>query len=360
VLSRSLPTGLRRGLVNTLERSGHAFEMDLDYIRPTVSRYRTQSVVVAQNETFIVPPSGPIERPDGHYWNHLRVHRLTDVVVDPTTGLVFAGNKVISQSSYGWRSAADGSFLSTASTRARRANLNYPIDGPIAPFAGAVFNYYHFVIETLPRILHIRSIEPSAVVTLTEPIAGHIHKILTELGIRYRSIPNDAFAHNDVLLCDPSPHPWPHPDNVRMLRDLPIDGTLSDSTYPERIYISRVGSPRELIGERDLEDFLEGHGYISIHMEQLPWSEQVGHFRRARSIVAAHGAGLANTAFMTPGADVFELTTGVVWFPSMRNVSTMAGAQHHLLLMRYQPEVPHGTAQDAIDALQTIFSHRQG
>lgn len=357
--ARMLPSSLRKALVGSLERSGHVFEMDLDYIRPTVTRYRVESVVVAENQTFIVPPSGPIDRPDGHYWNQLRVHRLRNVVVDPTTGLVFAGNKVVSQSSYGWRSAADGAFLSTASTRARRAHRASPIEGPIAPFAGAVFNYYHFLIETLPRILHIRSVEPAAVVTLTEPIAGHVQKILSELEIPYRAIAPHAFEHDEVMLCDPSPHPWPHPDNIRILRDLAIDGSLPDSHYPERIYVSRIGSPRELIGEHDLEVFLQDHGYVSVRMELLPWAEQVGHFRRARSVVAAHGAGLATTAFMTPGSEVFELTTGVVWFPSMRNVSTMAGAQHHLVPMKYRPELPHGTARDAISAMEAVFLHHQ-
>lgn len=354
-LCRGLPWRFRGVLVSSLERSGHVFEMDLDYIRPTVSKYRLASTVVAENTTFVIPPSGPIDHPDGHYWNQLRVHRLRDVVVDPTTGLVFAGNKVISQSSYGWRSAADGAFLSTASTRARRARRSSPIAGPIAPFAGAVFNYYHFLIETLPRILHIRSVQPSVTVTLTEPIAKHVHKILQEIGVPYQSIPKYAFTHDDVFLCDPSPHPWPHPDNIEALRNLPVDGHLDDSAYPKRIYVSRIGSPRELIGERDLEAFLTRHGYESIRMELLPWAEQVGHFRRADSVVAAHGAGLATTAFMKPGSEVFELTTGVVWFPSMRNVSTMAGAQHHLVPMRYRPELPHGTAEDAISAIHEAF-----
>lgn len=355
-LNRILPVRIRATMVYSLERTGHVFEMDLDYIRPTLSQYRVRSTVVAENTTFVLPSSGPIDHPDGHYWNQLRVHRLRGVVVDPTTGLVFAGSKVISQSSYGWRNAADGAFLSSASTRARRVHRQSPLEGPIAPFAGAIFNYYHFLIETLPRILHIRSVEPSAVVTLTEPIASHVHKILDEIGVPFRTIPTFAFTHDDVFLCDPSPHPWPHPDNIRILRELPVDGSRDDSEYPRRIYVSRIGSPRELIGERDLENFLSDFGYTSIRMELLPWAEQVGHFRRADSIVAAHGAGLATTAFMKPGAEVFELTTGVVWFPSMRNVSSMAGAKHHLIPMTYQPELPHGTAEDAIAAIRGAFA----
>ena len=329
--------------------------MDLDYIRPTISRYRISSTPVTSNETFIIPPSGPIDHPDGHYWNELRVHRLRDVVVDPTSGLVFAGSKVVTQSSYGWRNAADGAFLSTASTRARRSRRDSPIQGPIAPFAGAVYNYYHFLIETLPRILHIISIEPAVTVTLTEPVPSHAHKILSELEIEYQVIPKHAFKHNNVLLCDPSPHPWPHPRNIQLLRELPVRGTQVHSQYASKIYVSRIGSPRELIEEQELVAYLAGYGYVAIRMESLSWSEQVEHFRRADSVISAHGAGLANTAFMKAESEVFELATGVVWFPSMRNVSTIAGAQHHLVQMEYRRNDPHGTAQDAISAMQEVF-----
>jgi capsular polysaccharide biosynthesis protein len=327
--------------------------MDLDTLHPLMAQHLRGSVVVADPADVVIPGSGPYDIEDGHHWNALRVHRLTDVVVDPSSGLVFAGPSVIAQSSYGFRAADDGAFLSSAVARARRARGTAPVTGPIAPFGGAVYNYYHFLIETIPRILHILSVEPSARVTLTEPLTAHIRKILDTLGIDYTTVPADAFPHDDVLLCDPAPFAWPHPANVRSLHDLPV-GMAAERQYPTRLHISRTGSVRALAEEHLLDEYLGGLGYVSLRLETLPWEEQVAHFRAADSIVAAHGAGLANTVFMRPGTRVVELTSGTWWFPCFRNIAYLADVHHDLVQVEYEPQHPHGTALASVEALKSL------
>ena len=343
----------------SLERSGHVFEMNLDYIRPTLPMYLLSSTTVASGRNFVIPPSGPITISDGHYWNDLRVHRLRNVVVDPTSALIFAGNKVITQSSYGWRSAADSAALSGAAVRARRIQDPPTVRGPIAPFGSVVFNYFFFLIHTLPRILHILSVEPRVTFTFTDPVPSHVRSALSALDINYEVVSDRPFKHDDVLICDPSRHAWPHPANIDRLNSLDVGGSIDTSSLPRRFYISRIGGARELVGESDFQEYLESRGFQMIRLEKLSWPEQVAHFRHAETVVATHGAGLANTAFMRPGSKVFELTTGVVWFPSMRNVSSMAGAQHHLVRLSYTPEFPYGTAQDAISAMKAVFGDHQ-
>lgn len=353
--SRHLPVRMRAGLVSSLERTARPFEMDLDTLHPRATRHVRSSTVVAPPADIVIAPSGPLRLEAGHHWNALRVHHLDDAVVDPSTGLVFAGENVIAQSSYGFRAADDGAFLSSASTRARRGTRRSPVSGPIAPFGGAVYNYYHFLIETLPRILHILSVEPRARVTLTEPLTAHIPMILGELAIDYVVVPQEAFRHDDVLLCDPAPFAWPHPASVRLLHDLEIEAP-TDRQYPKRIHISRTGSVRELADEHLLDGYLHEHGYVSIRLETLPWSEQVAHFRHAESVIAAHGAGLANIVFMQPGSNVIELTAGTWWFPCFRNIAALAEVRHDLVHLEYDPDHPHGAARDAIDALRALLA----
>jgi hypothetical protein len=339
--------------VSSLERTVRPFQMDLDTLHPLATRYLRSSTVVAEPAHIVVGAEGPHAVESGQHWNALRVHRLTDMVVDPSSGLVFAGDTVISQSSYGFRAADDGAFLSSAAARARRAESRSPVSGPIAPFGGAVYNYYHFLIETLPRILHILTVEPAARITLTEPLTPHIPKILGALGVPYVVVPADAFHHDDVLLCDPAPFAWPHPANVRALHDLAVPAK-TDGEYPARLHISRVGSVRTLADEQVLEDYLAGLGYASVRLETLKWPEQVAHFRHAESVVAAHGAGLANIVFMRPGTRVIELTAGTWWFPCFRNIARIAGVGHELLQVEYEPEHPHGSARASVAALQQL------
>jgi capsular polysaccharide biosynthesis protein len=327
--------------------------MNLDTLHPHAPRHVKASTVVAGPAHVVIDAAGPYALEDGHHWNALRVHRLTDVVVDPSSGLVFAGPTVVAQSAYGFRAADDGAFLSSAASRARRTKHTSPVNGPIAPFGGAVYNYYHFLVETLPRILHIRTVEPTAQVTLTEPLTPHIPKILRALDIPYVSVPAYAFRHDDVLICDPAPFNWPHPANVRALHDLsPADDSMGD--YPARLHISRSGSVRALENEKVLEDYLADLGFVSVRLETLPWPEQVAHFRHAETIIGAHGAGLANIVFMRPRSRVIELTAGTWWFPCFRNIAHIAGVDHELVQLRYEPAHPHGTAQASLDALTTL------
>ena len=101
-ITARLPISARTRLVYSLERSIPTLELDLNHLSPSKSQYVSTSQVVADAEGLVIPASPPIEITDGNYWNPLQVHRLRDVTVDPSTGLVFAGRQVIAQSGYGW------------------------------------------------------------------------------------------------------------------------------------------------------------------------------------------------------------------------------------------------------------------
>lgn len=84
---------------------------------------------------------------------------------------------------------------------------------------------------------------------------------------------------------------------------LPHDGAGKG----ERIYISRAAARRRRVSnEAEVAAALGERGFTTVRMEELTWAEQVAAFRRAKVIVAAHGAGLANLAFCAPGTRVVE------------------------------------------------------
>jgi capsular polysaccharide biosynthesis protein len=51
---------------------------------------------------------------------------------------------------------------------------------------------------------------------------------------------------------------------------------------------------------------LERHGFVPVELETLTLAQQVDLFAKADVVLAEHGAGLANIAFMRPGAQVIE------------------------------------------------------
>ena len=90
--------------------------------------------------------------------------------------------------------------------------------------------------------------------------------------------------------------------------DAEDDAEDGDGASPERIYLSRNRSDqRRLANEHELLPALEAHGFATVYAEEHSMAEQAGLFRRARIIVAPHGAALANIVFSRTGCSVFEL-----------------------------------------------------
>ncbi len=75
----------------------------------------------------------------------------------------------------------------------------------------------------------------------------------------------------------------------------------------ERLFISRAAARRRRVSnEPEVMAALAPMGFEALRLEELSWAEQVACFRRAKVIVAPHGAGLANLVFCAPGTRVVE------------------------------------------------------
>ena len=79
------------------------------------------------------------------------------------------------------------------------------------------------------------------------------------------------------------------------------------SRFGERLYLSRETARRRRVSnEPELWAKLEARGFVKLRLETLSWQEQINAFRGAKTIVAPHGAGLANLVFCGPGTRVVE------------------------------------------------------
>ncbi|MEM9781992.1 MAG: glycosyltransferase family 61 protein [Pseudomonadota bacterium] len=85
-----------------------------------------------------------------------------------------------------------------------------------------------------------------------------------------------------------------------------------DVTPPARpgrlLYLTRRDAGiRRIRNEDALEALLARHGFESITATDYDHAGQVRLFGEARAVITAHGAGLTNTIFMEPGAQILEL-----------------------------------------------------
>ncbi|TMV53007.1 glycosyltransferase family 61 protein [Paenibacillus mesophilus] len=84
-------------------------------------------------------------------------------------------------------------------------------------------------------------------------------------------------------------------------------GSSTETGY-RRIYVSReYAQVRKVTNEEQVCRLLSGYGFHKVLLESLTVAEQIRLFASADTIVAPHGAGLANLLFCRPGTKVLEL-----------------------------------------------------
>jgi capsular polysaccharide biosynthesis protein len=84
-------------------------------------------------------------------------------------------------------------------------------------------------------------------------------------------------------------------------------GQTTQTGY-RRIYVSRENAQvRKVTNEEQVCHLLNGYGFHKVLLESLSVAEQIRLFASADTIVAPHGAGLANLLFCRPGTKVLEL-----------------------------------------------------
>lgn len=121
------------------------------------------------------------------------------------------------------------------------------------------------------------------------------------------------------------------------------DGLLTDLAArlgrPERapddgevIYLSRRGyTGRIMIAEAELEASLLARGVHIVRPEHLSVADQASLMARARVVIGASGAGLANIVFLGPGAHVIEIRPGRLDEPWLEIATANLGLGHSVI-----------------------------
>jgi capsular polysaccharide biosynthesis protein len=189
-------------------------------------------------------------------------------------------------------------------------------------------NYYHFLIDTLPRVWALR--HPTlrhldVTLCITRSLDAAKRSLLCSLlpsnvsirrVHRFSRIHVDRYIHLPYLSKDRVAYrddrvetsagfiPQEYLDFFRhfMLGRAGDDATV---TSGERIYITRRGANmRRLKNEDDVAQYLGHRGFKRIALEEYALEEQAQLFDAARVVVAQHGAALANLIYMREGSVV--------------------------------------------------------
>jgi glycosyl transferase family 61 len=169
-------------------------------------------------------------------------------------------------------------------------------------------NYYHWVIETLPRLFAYSSVsDESPKLIVNSPLADWQVESLNLLGFRSKNLFFlDEGYYRFEKLYFPSDIGI-NPKMLEWLRNALVPPTCA-AAPSKRIYITRrIAARRRLLNEAELEPILLQQGFIIAELENLNFTEQTGLFGEAEIVVGLHGAGLTNMVWAPPGCRVMEI-----------------------------------------------------
>lgn len=176
-----------------------------------------------------------------------------------------------------------------------------------AALIGSSGNYYHWLLDYLPRVPLVSDAGLPLLVGST--LAPFESESLAGLGIRRERLvavpPASVTAFTRLHVPDiGSLERRPHPETVEWLRATFVGGRGPH----RRLWVSRVGArTRRLVNEVAIVDALRPLGFCPVLLDGLGIREQADLFAGAEVIAGPHGAGFANAVFSAPGTALVEI-----------------------------------------------------
>ncbi|TMM49161.1 glycosyltransferase family 61 protein, partial [Sulfitobacter sabulilitoris] len=218
-------------------------------------------------------------------------------------------------------------------------------------------NYYHFLLEVLPRALAAARIAPSGTPILTEddlPVQCYqaLRLALPDHPV-FRIARNQSLTVNRLYsagmgtivndtLASPAPPPAIalryHPSLVAELASLRKAGQGGES--PKRLFLWRASRARTLRNAVALRHRLEERGFHVVDTSSLSFADQIRLMANAEVVVAQSGAQLTNILFAPPGCRVIALFSDAPGI-NYRLWSALGGLLGHKVINIAGPHV-HG------------------
>lgn len=174
-------------------------------------------------------------------------------------------------------------------------------------------NHYHWLLDVLPRyeVAQRSGLRWDHVIgPAVTPVQRACY---ARLGIDETMLlapPSERqFSVREAIVSSfPSLRFSPSPLAVQFARKLFRDCMQETPASPRYIYVSRRKcGQRRVDNENEVERGLTKLGYETVVLENLDFEDQIRLFFNAESIIAPHGAGLANCAFCRPGTSLIEI-----------------------------------------------------
>jgi hypothetical protein len=271
-----------------------------------------------------------------------RVHRLTDVVVCPGSGVVLSRDgRVVAESVTPDMVGRAPLVPSEFRTPVRR------LPGTVALYRSPWRSRYHTLIDHLPRaalLAHPAMRRTGAVTLLHDGPLGPVESwLLPELvgrNVRLMEVEPGTPVVADAVLVPgyvTRAGAGAIPSWYRRWADGVADRAASGG--PRRFFIDSGAGSTGVANRQALDDVLARHQVVSVDPTTMDPAAAVGMFRDAELVVGVHGTGVSQVLFCR-GAHVVELMQGRTLLPRLYYLATSKGLPYD-----YVPSVDRESAR---------------
>jgi capsular polysaccharide biosynthesis protein len=203
-------------------------------------------------------------------------------------------------------------------------------------------NYYHFMIEYLPRILSIpSSVGKSVPILISKSVPKSGKQALQRLTDRkiIQIDPEKQYRVKRIhvsapvaQVLDTTKIPWADGVfiNTKALKDFRkrcFEVVGAQQSMSRKIFIRRESGHRSILNGAKLEIIAKKMGYEVVDVLKLSWEQQVRLFASSKVVVGAGGAIMANYVFLPKGAKVVSFTSKYLsGFSLPAYIASIAGA----------------------------------
>ncbi|MDO7874165.1 glycosyltransferase family 61 protein [Hymenobacter sp. ASUV-10] len=255
-----------------------------------------------------------------------------------------------------------GSFLLRQwwKRRARPLPANEVVGLAYGPWA--VGNYYHWIVDTLPRLLLLQRQYPGCRLLMPAGLPVYAAKTAAMFGFERQLLvqPGEIVTVPQLVMPDYAAHPgYQDPALMREVRETVWRAVGARPRPPgqpgRRVYVSRARQRiRRLLNEAAIEPLLRQYGFETVYFETLSFEEQVQLLLETDVLVGIHGAGLTNTLFMRPNTTVVEFMSDSSCNPCYYHLASGLGLNYNCLPSRSaeQGAAAHNNSDLTVDASQ--------
>ena len=248
----------------------------------------------------------------GYDINEVKIYKLRNVFISPE-GIIFKNIKIFlpSLASTLIKDLLGHAFLVRQFTPFLKPFIEFE-DSVIVAHDQWSQNYYHWMIDLLPKLLLLDDKLKQNILILPQYGADYMTLTLSALGYKsfYKVKDNSVLKAKTVFLPDRTAiGNLQNPELLGVLRELLVKAFCPGNVRAtRRIYVSRARSQkRRLINEHEIINILKKYEFEHLYFEELTFLQQIEVMQQAQVLIGVHGANLVNILFMQQGTNVIEL-----------------------------------------------------